>query len=59
MTDDTMLKALPAMADIANAAVFLASGLPARITGVTLDVTCATTAALNYRVPNIAFVQRT
>jgi 3-oxoacyl-[acyl-carrier protein] reductase len=59
MTDDTMLKSLPAMADIANAAVFLASGLAAKITGVTLDVTCGTTAALNYRVPDIAFVQRT
>jgi 3-oxoacyl-[acyl-carrier protein] reductase len=58
MTDDTMLKTLPAMSDIANAAVFLASGLAAKITGVTLDVTCGTTAALNYRVPDIAFVQR-
>ena len=58
MTDDTMLKALPAMADIANAAVFLASGMAAKITGVTLDVTCGTTAALNYKVPGIAFVQR-
>jgi 3-oxoacyl-[acyl-carrier protein] reductase len=58
MTDDTMLKTLPAMSDIANAAVFLASGLAAKITGVTLDVTCGTTAALNYKVPDIAFVQR-
>jgi 3-oxoacyl-[acyl-carrier protein] reductase len=58
MTDDTMLKTLPAMADIANAAVFLSSGMASKITGVTLDVTCGTTAALNYRIPDIAFVQR-
>jgi 3-oxoacyl-[acyl-carrier protein] reductase len=50
MESDTMLKALPSMADIGNAAVFLASDLAARITGVTLDVTCGTTAGLNYRV---------
>jgi enoyl-[acyl-carrier-protein] reductase (NADH) len=37
------------MADIANAAVFLASDMAAKITGVTVDVTCGTTAALNYR----------
>lgn len=58
MRDDTMLKELPPMADIARAAVFLASEDAARITGITLDVTCGTTAALNYRVPPIAFVER-
>lgn len=50
MREDTMLKRLPPMADIANVAVFLASGLSAGITGVTVDVTCGTTGGLNYRV---------
>lgn len=50
MGQDTMLKKLPLRADIANAAVFLASDMAAKITGVTIDVTCGTTAALNYRV---------
>jgi 3-oxoacyl-[acyl-carrier protein] reductase len=50
MEEDTMLKKLPLRADIANAAVFLASDMSARITGVTIDVTCGTTAALNYRM---------
>ena len=49
MEEDTMLKKLPLMADIANLAVFLSSDLAARITGVTVDVTCGTTAGLNYR----------
>ena len=49
MEADTMLKKLPLMADIANAAVFLASDLSGKITGVTIDVTCGTTAGLNYR----------
>ena len=57
ITDDTMLKQLPLMEDIANVAVFLASELAGKITGVTVDVTCGTTSALNYRVPPIAFVQ--
>lgn len=50
MQADTMLKKLPLMADIANVAVFLASDMAGKITGVTVDVTCGTTAALNYRV---------
>jgi 3-oxoacyl-[acyl-carrier protein] reductase len=50
MEADTMLKKLPLMADIANVAVFLASDIAGKITGVTVDVTCGTTAALNYRV---------
>jgi 3-oxoacyl-[acyl-carrier protein] reductase len=50
MEDDTMLKQLPLMADIANTAVFLASDMAGKITGVTIDVTCGTTAGLNYRV---------
>jgi 3-oxoacyl-[acyl-carrier protein] reductase len=50
MEEDTMLKKLPLMADIANAAVFLASDMSGKITGITLDVTCGTTAGLNYRV---------
>ena len=50
MEADTMLKKLPLMADIANTALFLCSELAGKITGVTVDVTCGTTAALNYRV---------
>jgi NAD(P)-dependent dehydrogenase (short-subunit alcohol dehydrogenase family) len=49
MKADTMLKKLPLMADIANTAVFLASDLAGNITGVTIDVTGGTAAALNYR----------
>jgi len=52
MEADTMLKKLPLMADIANVAVFLSSDLAGKITGVTVDVTCGTTAGLNYRVPS-------
>ena len=57
LKDDTMLKALPLMEDIANTAVFLASPLAGKITGVTIDVTAGTTSALNYKVPSIAFVK--
>jgi 3-oxoacyl-[acyl-carrier protein] reductase len=49
MESDTMLKKLPMMSDIANLAVFLCSELAAMITGVTVDITCGTTAGLNYR----------
>jgi 3-oxoacyl-[acyl-carrier protein] reductase len=49
MENDTMLKKLPLIADITNTAVFLASDLAGKITGVTVDVTCGTTAGLNYR----------
>ena len=52
MQADTMLKKMPLMQDIANTAVFLCSDMAAGITGVTVDVTCGTTAALNYRVEN-------
>jgi 3-oxoacyl-[acyl-carrier protein] reductase len=55
---DTMLKELPLMKDIANAAIFLASDLAGRITGVTLDITAGTTSALNYQVTPIAFVEK-
>lgn len=55
MEGDTMLKKLPLMADIANAAVFLSSELAGKITGVTIDVTCGTTAGLNYRMNPAAF----
>lgn len=58
LQDDTMLKALPLMDDIADAAVFLASAMASRITGVTLDVTCGTTSALNYKLTPIAFVHQ-
>jgi 3-oxoacyl-[acyl-carrier protein] reductase len=50
MEEDTMLKKLPLMEDIANLAVFLSSDLASKITGVTVDVSCGTTAGLNYRV---------
>lgn len=50
MENDTMLKKMPLMADIANVAVFLASDMARMITGVTVDVTAGTTAGLNYRV---------
>ena len=56
--NDTMLKEMPSMKDIANAAVFLASDLASKITGVTLDVTAGTTSALNYKITPIAFVER-
>lgn len=55
MEEDTMLKKLPLMADIANTAVFLSSDLAGKITGVTVDVTCGTTAGLNSRVDRIPF----
>lgn len=51
MEDDTMLKRLPLMEDIAHTAVFLSSALAKSITGVTVDVTGGTTAGLNHRVP--------
>jgi|SRR5450432_86650 len=50
MEEDTMLKKLPLVTDIANLAVFLSSDMAGKITGVTVDVTCGTTAGLNYRV---------
>lgn len=50
MQNDTMLKKLPLMADIANTAVFLASDMAGKITGVSIDVTAGTTSALNYKV---------
>ena len=44
---DTMLKTMPAMADVANLAVFLAS---------TMDITCGSTTGLNNTLPHIPFV---
>jgi NAD(P)-dependent dehydrogenase (short-subunit alcohol dehydrogenase family) len=55
LEEDTMLKQLPLMSDIAQVATFLASDMAGKITGVTIDVTCGTTAGLNYKVPNIPF----
>ncbi|HTF21762.1 MAG TPA: SDR family oxidoreductase [Chryseolinea sp.] len=49
MEDDTMLKRLPLMKDIAHVAVFLCSELARQITGVTIDVTAGSTSGLNYR----------
>ena len=57
------LKDLPSMHDIASTAVFLAFDMARRITGVTIDVTVGTTAALNYRTdknfyePNIPQIE--
>jgi enoyl-[acyl-carrier-protein] reductase (NADH) len=47
MENDTMLKKLPLMEDIANVAVFLSSYLAAKITGITVDVTVGTTTGLS------------
>lgn len=55
LKDDTMLKKLPLMADIANLAVFLSSDSAALITGVTVDITAGTTSGLNYRMEVIPF----
>lgn len=55
LEEDTMLKELPMMADIANVATFLASNMAAKITGVTIDVTVGTTAGLNSKVTVIPF----
>jgi NAD(P)-dependent dehydrogenase (short-subunit alcohol dehydrogenase family) len=55
LKSDTMLKQLPLMQDIANAAVFLASDMAGKITGVTIDVTAGTTSALNHSVATIPF----
>src|SRR5688500_10689900 len=54
---DTMLHDLPAVGEVANVAACLAPSLDARSTGVTVDDTCGTTAALNYKVAPIAVVQ--
>ncbi len=53
MEGDTMLKKLPLMSDIAATAVFLCSDMAGKITGVTIDVTCGTTAGLNYRTDSL------
>lgn len=55
MEQDTMLKMLPLMEDIANTAVFLSSSLAGKITGVTVDITCGTTNGLNYKLKSIPF----
>lgn len=55
LEEDTMLKKLPLMADIANVATFLASDSAGKITGVTIDVTSGATTGLNYKVPQIPF----
>lgn len=55
LKNDTMLKKLPMMGDVANTAVFLASDMASKITGCTIDVTAGTTSALNYKVTPITF----
>ena len=55
LEEDTMLKKLPLMEDIANTAAFLASDMAGKITGVTVDVTAGTTNGLNYKTPYIPF----
>ena len=42
MAEDTMLKKLPLMEDIANTAVYLSSYLADKVTGITIDVTVGT-----------------
>lgn len=59
MEDDTMLKKMPTMAEVANTAVFLASDLARSITGVTVDITGGTTTALNHRVSREGFAAGT
>lgn len=59
MEDDTMLKRMPTMEEVANTAVFLASDLARSITGVTVDITGGTTAALNYKVARAGFTEGT
>lgn len=59
MKNDTMLKKLPLMADIANVAVFLSTDSANMITGVTIDVTGGTTTGLNYRAPKVNEPQAT
>jgi 3-oxoacyl-[acyl-carrier protein] reductase len=54
MENDTMLKKLPLMSDIANTAVFLSSDMAGKITGVTIDVTSGTTAGFNYKVNRVS-----
>lgn len=53
LANDTMLKQLPLMEDIANVAVFLSSSMAAKITGTTIDVTCGTS-GINYKTGNAA-----
>jgi 3-oxoacyl-[acyl-carrier protein] reductase len=53
LENDTMLKKLPMISDIANVAVFLSSEMAGKITGVTIDVTCGTTSGLNHKVAAI------
>lgn len=55
LEEDTMLKKLPMLEDIANTATFLASDMAGKITGVTVDVTAGTTNGLNYKTPYIPF----
>lgn len=55
LEEDTMLKKLPLMEDIAHTAAFLASDMAGKITGVTVDVTAGTTNGLNYKTPYIPF----
>lgn len=59
LEEDTMLKRMPTMAEVANTAVFLASDLASSITGVTIDITGGTTAALNHRVSRAGFTAGT
>lgn len=58
LEEDTMLKKLPMMADIANVASFLASDLAGPLTGVTIDVTAGTANGLNYKAKAIPLQRR-
>jgi 3-oxoacyl-[acyl-carrier protein] reductase len=54
LADDTMLKHLPLMNEIAQVAVFLSSDMAAKITGTTIDIT-AGTSGINYRTDTVPF----
>ncbi|RYD82699.1 MAG: SDR family oxidoreductase [Sphingobacteriales bacterium] len=58
MENDTMLKQLPLMEDVAQTALFLASAMASKITGCTIDITGGTTQALNYKVTPVKFAKR-
>ena len=54
LANDTMLKKLPLIDDIANVALFLSSGMAGKITGVTIDVTSGTS-GINHKTTAIPF----
>ncbi|MBS1600565.1 MAG: SDR family oxidoreductase [Bacteroidetes bacterium] len=55
MAQDTMLKKLPMMNEIANLGAFLVSDKASSLTGYTFDITCGTTQALGHQQYVIPF----